>query len=81
MSVLKSKDIAKKEATKQDLEIAAVKKGLHGSNDGINQRNISNVHEDDLDEPLLQDNPNRYVMFPLKDLEIWGMYKKHVASF
>merc|ERR1739838_115732 len=31
--------------------------------------------------PLLMDNPNRYVMFPIQDQEIWGMYKKHVASF
>merc|ERR1719373_1416747 len=34
-----------------------------------------------MSEPLLRDNPNRYVMFPLKDMEIWDMYKKHVASF
>ena len=27
-------------------------------------------------EPLLADNPNRYVMFPLRDLEIWSLYKK-----
>jgi len=35
----------------------------------------------DVNEPLLRDNPNRYVMFPLQDMEIWDMYKKHVASF
>lgn len=27
-------------------------------------------------EPLLADNPNRFVMFPLQDLEIWSLYKK-----
>jgi len=27
-------------------------------------------------EPLLQDNPNRYVMFPIKDHDIWQLYKK-----
>jgi len=32
-------------------------------------------------EPMLMENPNRYVMFPLQDKEIWEMYKKHVASF
>jgi len=35
----------------------------------------------DENEPLLQENPNRFVMFPVQDMEIWDMYKKHVASF
>ncbi|RMD41343.1 hypothetical protein DV735_g3772, partial [Chaetothyriales sp. CBS 134920] len=33
------------------------------------------------DEPLLQENPNRFVLFPLKYHEIWAMYKKAEASF
>ncbi len=32
-------------------------------------------------EPLLQENPNRFVMFPIQDNEIWGMYKKAEACF
>jgi len=32
-------------------------------------------------EPLLTENPDRFVMFPLKYPDIWKMYKKHVASF
>ncbi len=32
-------------------------------------------------EPLLIENPNRFVLFPIKDREIWQMYKQHVASF
>jgi len=39
------------------------------------------THPWDLQEPLLQENPNRYVMFPIQDQAIWDMYKKHVASF
>ena len=31
-------------------------------------------------EPLLKENPNRYVMFPIKHEDIWQMYKKAVAS-
>lgn len=27
-------------------------------------------------EPLLEENPNRYVMFPIKDHDIWQLYKK-----
>jgi len=38
-------------------------------------------HPDDENEPLLAENPNRFVMFPLQDQQIWEMYKKHVASF
>ena len=26
-------------------------------------------------EPLLTENPNRYVMFPISDSEIWSHYK------
>ena len=32
-------------------------------------------------EPLLTDDDNRYVMFPIKDQEIWDMYKKQMDSF
>ncbi|KAL9618411.1 MAG: hypothetical protein Q9160_006852 [Pyrenula sp. 1 TL-2023] len=33
------------------------------------------------DEPLLQENPHRFVLFPIKYHEIWQMYKKAEASF
>ena len=29
-----------------------------------------------VNEPLLAENPNRYVMFPLQDQDIWQLYKK-----
>merc|ERR1711976_1161623 len=32
-------------------------------------------------EPLLMDNPNRWVMFPIQYPAVWEMYKKHEASF
>ena len=32
-------------------------------------------------EPLLMDNSNRWVMFPIKFPDIWNMYKKQEASF
>eukprot|EP00924_Labyrinthula_sp_SR-Ha-C_P013613 snap_masked-scaffold_5-processed-gene-8.44-mRNA-1 protein AED:0.28 eAED:0.28 QI:0/-1/0/1/-1/1/1/0/380 len=34
-----------------------------------------------LPEPLLEENPNRYVMFPIQNDEVWKMYKKAEASF
>jgi len=27
-------------------------------------------------EPLLEDNPNRFVLFPIEHHDVWGMYKK-----
>ena len=32
-------------------------------------------------EPLLRDNPNRFVVFPIQYDDIWEYYKKAVASF
>merc|ERR1719487_2483531 len=32
-------------------------------------------------DPLLMDNPHRWVMFPIQYPEVWEMYKKHEASF
>merc|ERR1712005_102132 len=32
-------------------------------------------------DPLLRENPGRWVMFPIQYPEIWEMYKKHEASF
>jgi len=32
-------------------------------------------------EPLLEENPGRFVLFPLKYHDIWEMYKKQMASF
>jgi len=51
------------------------------SKDNSTTKAIRQIHPWDLQEPLLQDNPNRYVMFPIQDQDIWDMYKKHVASF
>ena len=34
----------------------------------------------DADEPILKDNPGRFVIFPIKYPEVWTMYKKAQAS-
>ncbi len=34
-----------------------------------------------LPEPLLDHNPDRFCMFPIKYPQIWEMYKKAEASF
>ncbi|XP_069751750.1 ribonucleoside-diphosphate reductase subunit M2 isoform X2 [Narcine bancroftii] len=33
------------------------------------------------DEPLLRENPNRFVIFPIQYHDLWQMYKKAEASF
>ena len=33
------------------------------------------------DEPILQENPHRFVLFPIKYNSIWQAYKKAEASF
>lgn len=32
-------------------------------------------------EPILQENPNRFVVFPIQHHDIWDLYKKSIASF
>jgi hypothetical protein len=32
-------------------------------------------------DPILVPNPNRFVLFPIKHLDVWNMYKKAEASF
>lgn len=39
------------------------------------------IRPEEADEPLLQEHPNRFVLFPIQYHEIWQMYKKHEASF
>lgn len=53
-----------------------------------NIQNINTGNEMDIEivknvieEPVLKENPRRFVMFPIKYHDFWDMYKKHVASF
>lgn len=34
-----------------------------------------------LPEPYLMENPNRFVLFPIQESDVWAMYKKAEASF
>ena len=35
----------------------------------------------DMEEPILKENPNRFVLFPIQHDDIWSFYKKAEASF
>ena len=39
------------------------------------------IKDSEKSEPILQENPHRFVLFPIKYHEIWAMYKKAEASF
>ncbi|KAG7668832.1 hypothetical protein Ndes2526B_g00539 [Nannochloris sp. 'desiccata'] len=41
----------------------------------------THLSEADLQEPILKENPDRFVLFPIKYEAIWEMYKKAEASF
>lgn len=42
---------------------------------------LSTLCLSDSEEPLLKENPNRFVIFPIKYHDIWDFYKKALASF
>lgn len=56
---------------------------INGKSDKKKSLRSSKVVEDDkyADEPLLRDNPRRFVIFPIEYPDIWRMYKKAEASF
>ncbi|RYN42387.1 Ribonucleoside-diphosphate reductase small chain [Alternaria arborescens] len=39
------------------------------------------IKEEEAIEPILQENPGRFVLFPIKYHDVWQMYKKAEASF
>jgi len=41
----------------------------------------SKYRELEKSDPILMDNPHRWVMFPIQYPAVWEMYKKHEASF
>lgn len=45
------------------------------------EKKKSNLSELEQKEPLLKENKQRFVLFPIQHREIWEMYKKHEASF
>ena len=42
---------------------------------------VSECKARDASEPLLQENPDRFVIFPIQHHDLWKMYKDHVSVF
>ena len=49
----------------------------HNRNDDGIEIDLSREHI----EPMLQENLDRFVLFPIEQDEVWAMYKQHAASF
>lgn len=49
--------------------------------DTILRKSRARLQAVERDEPILKENPNRFVLFPIKYHEIWQAYKKAEASF
>lgn len=48
---------------------------------GLAQMANREQHPDDANEPILRENKQRFVLFPIKYPQVWEMYKKAEASF
>ncbi|XP_037949904.1 ribonucleoside-diphosphate reductase subunit M2-like [Teleopsis dalmanni] len=66
----------------KDEEMVTKPDSAEASDDSVNAvANKAPVPFDPSIEPLLQENPRRFVMFPIEYYDIWTMYKKAEASF
>lgn len=45
------------------------------------EEEVRRIRELEKDEPLLQENPRRFVMFPIQYSDIWKFYKKAVGKY
>ncbi|KAI3404394.2 RNR2 [Candida oxycetoniae] len=86
----KAKDEAKGDVTltKQNLieksnnkETSCKQENESKTKEDVLKANRRKLKELEKDEPLLKENPKRFVMFPIQYHEIWNFYKKAEASF
>ena len=61
-----------------ELSAEQAEEGPESPGYGSNPLNFHQVVSEE-DEPLLQENPSRFVIFPISDHEVWARYK-HVES-
>ncbi|KAH6661090.1 ribonucleotide reductase [Truncatella angustata] len=84
-SPVKKIDFAGKENAPFDadapLEIETPKPTIEASKEDVAKALAPTIKPDEADEPLLRENAQRFVLFPIKYHEIWQMYKKAEASF
>ena len=47
----------------------------------MNNLDLISKKLEELDEPILKDNPNRFTLFPINYPDLWQFYQTHVATF
>lgn len=69
---------------KADIDVVEKKTLTVGALDSLDKELLDSRRElkkSEKNEPILKENPGRFVLFPIKYHEIWQMYKKAEASF
>ena len=66
----------RKRAKSADSGAADSLRGQAVANEGL-----SLARRREMEEPLLKENPNRFVLFPIQHQDVWAIYKKAEASF
>lgn len=69
---------------KADIDVVEKKTLTVGALDNLDKELLESRRElkkSEKNEPILKENPGRFVLFPIKYHEIWQMYKKAEASF
>lgn len=51
------------------------------SENEVDDMDETRIKELEKDEPLLKDNPGRFVILPIQYHDIWAFYKKAVGKF
>jgi len=74
LMVEKKEEVTTNKTQQQDKETAIEEKKI-----ADNEKEKKKMEKED--EPLLRENPNRFVVFPIRYHDIWQFYKKAVASF
>ncbi|KAI1134160.1 small subunit of ribonucleotide reductase [Hypoxylon sp. FL0543] len=85
-SPVKKLDFSGKENAPVDASVEAIANEIESNKQTIAKEQVKaavapTIKPEEADEPILQENPQRFVLFPIKYHEIWQMYKKHEASF
>lgn len=86
VSPMKNLKLSDKENTPPTLNCSRVlatktaRKIFHDAESGTTKQEVTRAPSPQ-DEPLLRENPHRFVIFPIQYHDIWQMYKKAEASF
>ena len=72
--------------TLTSIENLSISSNKENSDSIVAKKAIKDIYKSEMstnasEEPLLRDNPNRFVILPIQYDDIWRMYKKAQASF